>query len=167
MRVGDQLLMRRIGYAIFALVVVIDLLSKQWALNYFSQSPTRYLEVLPFLNFTLVFNKGVSFGWFSGTGELGKYALSSFAIIATIVLIWMMNSASNRWAIGGYGLIAGGAFGNAIDRFRHGAVVDFLDAFFGGWHFWTFNLADAAITIGVICLLIDMFVQDKTESPSG
>lgn len=159
--------MRRIGYAAFVLVVLADLASKQLVLNFFRQSSERVIEIMPMFNLTLVFNRGVSFGMFSGSGDIGKYILSAIAIIATIVLIWMVKSASSKWAALGYGLIAGGAFGNVIDRIRHGAVVDFLDAHIGGWHFWTFNIADAAITIGVICLLIDMIVQDKTESASG
>jgi signal peptidase II len=64
---------------------------------------------------------------------------------------------SHRWARGGLALILGGAAGNLVDRARQGYVVDFVDAYWKGWHFWAFNVADAAISVGVGLLIIDLF----------
>lgn len=157
--------MLKTGLTAGIFVFVTDWISKTWVLAIFNGGEGQNFEVLPFFNIHLVFNRGVSFGLFSAETDVGRYALAGFGIAASIVLLWLIIKATNVWTGLGYGLIMGGALGNSFDRvFRvQHAVVDFLDVHFAGWHFWTFNIADAAITIGVICLLIDMIIQEKTD----
>ena len=75
--------------------------------------------------------------------------------------------ASHRWARAGLALILGGAAGNLVDRARQGYVVDFVDAYWKGWHFWAFNVADAAISVGVGLLIIDLFRPDAAALPAA
>ena len=137
-------------------VVLIDQLSKFLALQYLS-SQTSILLIPQVLDLTLVRNPGVAFGLFSG------YAPALFTVITvSLVLLFLIanrthgTSAADRWALS---LILGGAIGNWIDRLRFGAVIDFID--FRVWP--VFNLADAAITIGVSLYFIRvLFSKEKT-----
>ncbi len=157
--------MIKLGLPAAIIAFVLDWFSKNWALAVTGGQIGPHAEVLPFFNITLVFNRGVSFGLLSAETDAGRYALAGFGLLAAIVLLWLIVRSANAWAAVGYGLVMGGALGNSYDRvFREQhAVVDFLDVHANGWHFWTFNIADAAITIGVLCLLIDMIIQEKTN----
>ena len=106
-------------------------------------------------------NRGASFGIFSDAPGWASIALIVFAIIISIVLaIWMWQAQETLLSVA-LGLVIGGAIGNVIDRIRFGAVVDFLDFHAGGWHWPAFNVADSAITLGVILLILDSL---KTKS---
>jgi signal peptidase II len=136
-----------------ALVIVADWITKLWALD--ALGGDRYgMEVLPFLNLILVWNRGISFGMFGG-GALPPWLLAAVALAVTLVLvIWLRKADSRRVAIA-IGLVIGGAVGNVVDRFRFGAVADFIDIYWGDYHWPAFNLADGAISVGVVILLID------------
>jgi signal peptidase II len=102
-----------------------------------------------------VFNRGVSFGMFGAAPHWMPWLLLGFAAaVAGGLGFWLMR-ARNRWLGAGLGLVIGGAIGNAIDRVRLGAVVDFLDVHAAGYHWPAFNVADSAITVGVLLLLFD------------
>lgn len=163
----------RIAYAAygFALVViVIDQLTKIWMMEGLDLREWGRIEVWPPLfNLTWVENRGVSFGLF-GDGS-ARWMLSGFAIVVAGILGWWALKADRRLLITAIGLVMGGAIGNVIDRIRFGYVVDFLDV--SGPHFylpgflpgflanlkinfpWIFNVADSAICIGVILLILD------------
>lgn len=143
---------RRLGLAGAALALVLDQVTKQAALDLFS--PAARVEVLPVLDFTLAWNRGVSFGFFgSGGVPPWTFILISIGIVGFLaVLMW--REASQFGALG-YGLIVGGALGNVVDRAIYGAVVDFILAHWGEWSFPVFNVADTAITLGVVLILID------------
>ena len=103
----------------------------------------------------LVHNRGASFGIFSDAPGWASVALIVFAILISIALaIWMWRVNETLLAVA-LALVIGGAVGNVIDRIRFGAVVDFLDFHVAGWHWPAFNIADSAITIGVILLILD------------
>ncbi|CUB06731.1 MULTISPECIES: signal peptidase II [Marinomonas] len=135
------------------LTLALDQLSKWIALAYLLETP-RVIEVTAFFNLRLGFNTGVSFGlfrdFFANAPEL--LALISLAIVA-VLLIWAWRSDSFFERIS-LAVIAGGALGNIVDRWRQGAVTDFLDFHWAGWHWPTFNGADIFITLGAICLLL-------------
>lgn len=139
--------------AICALATLIDQISKNYILEIVMQPP-RVIPVTPFFNLTLGFNTGVSFGM--GRDFLDAYpgVLTLFkVVIAAGMLVWAVLSA-NLWERAGLALMAGGALGNAIDRWRQGAVTDFLDFYWREYHWPTFNLADVLIALGVACIFL-------------
>ncbi len=145
------------------LTIFFDQLSKWWILN-LVMAPPKIIEVTQFFNLVLVHNRGASFGIFSDAPGWASIALIVFAIIISIVLaIWMWQAQETFLSIA-LALVIGGAIGNVIDRIRFGAVVDFLDVHAGGWHWPAFNVADSAITLGVILLILDS-LKSKSEKP--
>jgi signal peptidase II len=147
------------AYAIAAAVIVADQIAKQWILYGFDL-PTRLTAPVagPF-HLTMVWNQGVSFGLLRADQDLMRWALAAFSLIVAVTLaVWARRPARTLMGLG-LGLVIGGAIGNAIDRVRFGAVVDFLD-FTRLFFPWIFNVADSAITVGVICLLLDSMRKD-------
>ena len=151
------------GFAI--LIVVVDQLTKAWILSGLDLREVGQVPVLPpILSFTWVENRGVSFGLF-GDGSM-RWLLSIFSVAVAGVLGWWALKAERRLLVTAIGLIMGGAIGNVIDRLRFGWVVDFLD--FSGNVVagvkvfpWVFNVADSAITIGVILLILDSILSER------
>ncbi|MEQ8505069.1 MAG: signal peptidase II [Rhodospirillales bacterium] len=154
---------RRQGLGLAVLVIVLDQLSKWWILTDI-MNPPRVIEVLPFANIVLVWNRGVSFGLFNTASDYGPWILSGLAIaISIVLLIWLWRGTERIVGLG-IGLILGGAIGNVIDRLIHGAVVDFVDLHAGGAHWPAFNVADSAITVGAVLLVLDsLFHRDKSS----
>ena len=144
----------RAGTLIALLTILFDQLSKWWILNV-TMVPPRIIPVTSFFDLVLVHNRGASFGIFSDAPGWASVALIVFAILISIALaIWMWRVNETLLAVA-LALVIGGAVGNVIDRIRFGAVVDFLDFHVAGWHWPAFNIADSAITIGVILLILD------------
>lgn len=138
-----------------AAVIIADQASKAWLFRYLSESGRHMIEVLPFFNVVTVWNYGVSFGMFNTGSRAGSWAFVGLALAIVVVLaIWAARSVRLLPACA-LGLVIGGAIGNVIDRLRLGAVFDFLDVHVAGWHWPAFNVADSAITVGVILLLLD------------
>ncbi len=152
------------GLALSALIVVLDQLSKHWVLNVLNlrERPLGHIELSPFFDLTFVWNTGVSFGLFRADSMAGRLLLSAFALMVMAVMVVWLWRADRRLMAASLGLIIGGAAGNLIDRLRFGKVVDFID--FSDIHFiWVFNVADSAITIGVILMLVDAFWVDRRQ----
>jgi signal peptidase II len=142
-----------LGLGIAAAVAIADQLVKWWAMDALMAAPAG-IEVLPIFNLVMVWNRGISFGMFGG-GALPPWLLAAFAGAVALGLgVWLARVETRLLAVG-LGLVIGGALGNIVDRLRFGAVADFLDFHVAGYHWPAFNLADAAITIGVGLLLID------------
>ena len=137
-------------------VIVVDQLTKFAATVALAQGP---IEVLPFLNFALVHNTGAAFGFLSTAGGWQKFFFIGIAALATAVIVVMLRKTPRQdWFMQlSLSLILGGALGNLVDRLIHGHVIDFIDFYVGTWHFWTFNVADAAISIGAVMLVMDAF----------
>jgi len=152
-------------YALAAVVIILDQLSKLWVLNGLGLAHRGPVEVLPFFRLQLVWNPGVSFGLFRADEHLARLALTGFAaVVVALLAVWAWRQTRRLPALA-LGLIIGGAAGNNfIDRLRFGAVVDFLD--FSPLFPWVFNVADSAISIGVALLLLDTFL-DRDKSPAG
>ena len=146
----------RLGLVLSAIVVVLDQLTKHWIL-YGVRLPTRYrIELSAIFDLTYVENTGVSFGLFSG-GTVSRVVLSVVSVLVAAYVVRWLGTLHRRVAAIGAGLIVGGALGNLYDRVLYGYVVDFLD--FSGLGFpFVFNVADAAINVGVACLAWDAFV---------
>lgn len=136
------------------LVLAADQASKAWVLGIDLQS-LGSIELLPVLSFTMVWNRGVTFGLLNGLGALGAWVLTGIALAVVAALMLWLRRAENRLVAAALGAIAGGAIGNVIDRLRFGAVVDFIHFHVGGWSWYVFNVADAAIVCAVAALVLD------------
>lgn len=132
-------------------VVGVDASTKEAALMYLDGN---VVPVLPVLDLTLGFNTGVSFGMFASDGTQGWLAIVLVTLAVCLVVGWLWHRSRLRLERLGYASILGGALGNLVDRVPDGAVTDFIGVHVGGWHLPTFNLADVAITAGVILLLV-------------
>jgi signal peptidase II len=143
----------RAGLILAAITIVADQASKWLLQDMLLKQGT--IEVIPGLfNLVMVWNKGISFGMLGRTGGgLPPWALSAIAVVICIALFFWLRAARSRWTAWAIGLVIGGAIGNVVDRARWGAVFDFADFYIGRWHWPAFNVADAAIVIGVLMLL--------------
>ncbi len=128
--------------------------ASKWLMLEIVLNPPEPIALAPFLNLRLGFNTGVSFGLFRDTLEAWPGPLGLFKFAAGFGLLVWATFAGHRLERIGLSLMAGGAFGNAIDRWRQGAVTDFLDLHWGDWHWPTFNGADIALTLGVVLILL-------------
>jgi len=142
--------------------LALDQASKLWLLYVFDIAHRGAVRVTPFFDLVLAWNVGISFGWFQTDNQFAQLALMAIKAVAVIVLgVWMVRS-TTLLATLALGLIIGGAVGNGIDRFLHGAVVDFalfhLDIGGKTFNWYVFNLADVAIVAGVVGLLYDSFL---------
>ena len=135
------------------LVLALDQFSKYWVLQVFQ--PYEVLPVIPGFNLVLVFNEGAAFSFLSDAGGWQRgFFIVLTSIVSVMLLVWLARlSRHERWTGLGLSLVLGGALGNLIDRIRLGKVVDFLDVYWQQWHWPAFNLADSAITTGVMVLL--------------
>jgi signal peptidase II len=152
----------RAGIIAAVVTLLADQASKLWLLYGFELAKRGVVKVTPFFDLVLAWNVGISFGWFQSENQLAQFALMAIKAVAVVVLgIWMARS-STLLATLALGLIIGGAIGNGIDRFLHGAVVDFalfhIEIAGKTYHWYVFNLADVAIVAGVAGLLYDSFV---------
>jgi signal peptidase II len=111
----------------------------------------------------MVWNTGVSFGMFKASDGIGRWLLVAMSFVISGVFIWWLRTASRRLQAVALGLVVGGALGNVIDRIRFGAVADFFD-FSGVWFPYVFNVADAAITVGALLLILDFLLHGEDKA---
>ena len=159
---------RASGYILALGVFALDQLVKFIMLGPLALREVGQLTLLPIFNFTYVENHGVSLGLLTADSQTERWALVGVtALIATGVAVWIARE-KNRWDIAALGFVLGGALGNIVDRIRFGYVVDFLDLHFGEFRpFMVFNVADAAITAGVVLLLArSLLLRDKPAKPA-
>jgi signal peptidase II len=151
------------GFILAAIVLILDQISKYWVLEIIHLPLIGGIDVWPFFRLTFVGNIGVSMGMLQANSDLGRWLLTAAtAGIAVAVALWLRKE-KHAVDVMALGLVLGGALGNIIDRARFGYVVDFLHFFWGEYSFWVFNLADAAITMGVMLLLGRAFAAKPTE----
>lgn len=136
------------------LVVVFDQVSKWLAAGMLD--PYRPVPVVPLLNLTLMYNEGAAFSFLADAGGWQRWFFAGFAMMMSVLLvIWLLRLGRHeRLMAAALSLVLGGAMGNLIDRVLTGRVVDFIDFYVGGWHWPAFNVADSAITQGVVLLLL-------------
>ncbi len=157
---------RQLGVILALTIFALDQLTKYIVTVPLDLKTVGQIELLPFFNLTWVENYGVSLGLLTADSAVERWALTALTLgIATVVGVWMWRE-TNRQDVFGLGLILGGAFGNILDRVRFGHVIDFADLHFGAFRpFLVFNIADAAITIGVLILFIRaLLVRDKPKA---
>jgi len=146
-------------FGIAAVLIVLDQLVKWVVLGYFAaRGPVE--PVTGFFNLVLACNKGAAFSFLADAPGWQRPLFSAFAVVASIVVgVLIVKNPGKRLFCAGLALVLGGALGNLIDRLRIGCVVDFLDFHAMGWHWPAFNVADSAITVGAVLLILDSFVS--------
>ncbi|MBH0238190.1 signal peptidase II [Methylobrevis albus] len=154
----------RAGLIVAVAGLVIDQASKLWVLAEPTISAGERLVLTPFMDFVLVWNRGISYGLFQQDADLGRWLLIGLSIAAVAFLgRWLTRTDTMTTALA-LGLILGGAVGNTIDRIAYGAVVDFVHLHAFGYSWYVFNAADAWIVAGVLALLYDSFANSGSGS---
>ncbi len=146
-------------WLILAVIIILaDQFTKTLILGYYKLGDST--SVTSFFNIVRVHNTGAAFSFLAGAGGWQRWFFTGIGAVATIFILWMLSS-HHAQKLFSFALacILGGAIGNVVDRLLHGYVVDFLDFYYGTWHFPAFNLADSAITLGAACLILDEILR--------
>jgi signal peptidase II len=157
------------GLLAAALALILDQGSKMlmlYGLGFVRMLPGQAIPVLPFFNLVMVWNPGVSYGLFPASGPAGTAILALFSLFAVAALGWWLWISDRLTLTLGLGLVIGGALGNLIDRLVYGKVADFFHFYGLGYDWYVFNVADAAITFGVIALLYDALLKPEVRAGS-
>ena len=140
--------------AIAFVVILLDQFTKTLIIGNFQLNDSR--TVTSFFNVVRVHNSGAAFSFLAGASGWQRWFFVGLGIVASGFIVWMLRSHGGQklfgWALA---LILGGAIGNVVDRLLHGYVVDFIQVHAGGWYFPSFNVADSAITVGAVLLILD------------
>jgi signal peptidase II len=140
------------------LVVVLDQLSKTLILGMFQLNDSR--TITSWFNLVRVHNTGAAFSFLAGASGWQRWFFVGLGTAASIFIVWMLKKhPGEKLFCFAVTMIMGGAIGNVVDRLLHGYVVDFIQVHYGGWYFPSFNLADSAITLGAICLILDEILR--------
>jgi signal peptidase II len=157
--------LRLLGLAISGVVIILDQISKPLMRDWLGAGD---LQLTSFLSLVSAWNKGVGFSLLTMSLPSGPYILSALALVIAVgMLVWLLRVSRAMPAVA-LGLVIGGALGNVIDRLRLGAVFDFIDVHLGSYHWPAFNLADSALSIGVVLLIIDGLFDGggKSKNPA-
>jgi len=148
---------------IAAAVLALDQASKWLALE--SLILHQPVPLAPLLNLTLVYNKGAAFGFLSTASGWQNLFFIGVALVATVVILYLLRrmGTKDRFLAVALALILGGAIGNLIDRLLYGHVVDFVDVYYGAWHWPAFNVADSAITVGAVLIVLDALKPGRAK----
>lgn len=140
-------------------IIACDQFTKYYVVKNFTEQTV--VHVLPFLNFILRFNPGASFSFLGNASGWQVYFLSGISIIVSLILIvWLCRLPRTEWLTAlPVSLVLGGALGNLIDRIRFGFVTDFIDFHVHGWHYATFNVADSAVCVGAMWLMVRLLYE--------
>ena len=143
--------------ALSLLAVVLDQASK-WAVDS-SMQLYQSIPLVPYFNLTYVRNTGAAFSFLSEAGGWQRWFFAGLAIVISIVIaVWLVRLKQHETLLAvALSLVLGGAIGNLIDRLAYGYVIDFLDVYYQTWHWPAFNIADSAITLGVVLMLLESF----------
>jgi signal peptidase II len=146
-------------------VFVADITIKLFVMDSMGYGWANRIEVLPFFNFLYVHNYGAAFSFLSDASGWQRWFFTGIAfVICSLLIYWMRkSSAEDKITNIAYAAIIGGAIGNVFDRLVHGFVIDYLDFYWGHYHWPAFNLADAAICIGAALIVLEGFKADKTK----
>jgi len=145
-------------------VFVIDLGTKQWIMSNFMLHET--VAVTPFINIFYAQNFGAAFSFLADKGGWQRWLFALIALVIAIALLFMMYRSDYRQRMPNcaYALIIGGALGNLSDRLVHGVVIDFIDVYVNEWHWPTFNVADSAICIGAVLIVLEGFLRSSDRA---
>ena len=139
-------------------VIIADQFTKVLILGYYQLGDSTY--VTSFFNVVRAHNTGAAFSFLAAASGWQRWLFTGIGIAAAVFIIWMLRShAGQKLFSFAMALILGGAIGNVVDRLLHGYVVDFIQVHWAGWFFPAFNVADSAITVGAICLVLDELLR--------
>jgi len=146
-----------------ALVIIVDQLTKLWAISALAYADP--VSLMPSFNLTLMYNTGAAFSFLSEAGGWQRWFFAVVAVlISTVLLIWLKKlKPEQRWLAVAITLVLGGALGNVWDRLYLGHVIDFIDIYYHQWHWPAFNIADSAICVGAVMMIIDGLRDDKLK----
>ena len=156
----------RFGVLLPALIIFFDQLTKYLIIQFFEMplniceinpKPNVAYDLSPIMDFSLVCNQGISWGLLQGDSPVKRWLLTIFALGMSGLLFWVLGQTRDKMSQWGLGLVIGGAIGNGIDRLFFGAVTDFIDFSDIGFNY-AFNIADSAITVGVVMLFVGAFL---------
>ncbi len=153
----------RLGIIAALLSLIVDQIHKTWMLRVYKIAEQDVVNVGPFFDLVLVWNKGISYGLFQQDGLTGRLALVIFAVLACLALLVVLARSESVTMAVSVGLIIGGALGNAVDRLIYGAVADFFSLHAFGLYWYVFNIADVAIVAGAVGLLYDSLVTSRKK----
>ena len=140
------------------IILIADQFTKVLIVGYYQLGDSTY--VTSFFNLVRWHNTGAAFSFLAGASGWQRWFFTVIGLLAAAVIVWMLKShAGQKLFAFALACILGGALGNVVDRILYGHVVDFLDFHWGGWHFPAFNIADSAITIGAVCLILDELLR--------
>ena len=154
----------RLGLGVAAATFLADQGSKTWLLSVYDLASKGRVELLSFLDLVYVINPGISYGLLPQGSATGQVLLALFALAASIALAYWIARAGSRLLAVSLGLVLGGALGNGLDRLLIGGVSDFVSLHAGGYYWYVFNVADAAIVAGVIGLLYDSLFGNRDKA---
>lgn len=157
---------RALGLVAAALALLVDQASKHWLLFSYGIAERQPVRLGPFLDIILRWNRGISYSLFTSDTETGRITLLVVTLAATAGLAVWLWRAREPATVAALGLLIGGALGNAYDRFRYGAVADFVHLHAAGFSWYVFNGADVAITLGVAILIYDAFLAPQWRPAS-
>lgn len=158
---------RTLAYTVALTIFVVDQISKWIIINPLALQARAQIELLPIFNLTWVENRGISLGLAQAQNDMHRWLLVAMTAAIAVGVAWWITREEKRGDQLALGLVLGGALGNIVDRVRFGYVVDFLDLHFGSFRpFYVFNVADAAISIGVVILLLRAFLV-REQAPEG
>jgi signal peptidase II len=145
------------------LAVVLDQVSKLAVSG--SMQLYQSIKIMPYFNLTYVHNTGAAFSFLSDAGGWQRWFFAGLAvIISSVMVVWLAKLKQHETLLAvALSLVLGGAIGNLIDRLAYGYVIDFLDVYYQSWHWPAFNIADSAITLGVVLMLLESFGLGKSE----
>lgn len=148
------------------LAVVLDQVSKLVVSG--SMQLYQSIKIMPYFNLTYVHNTGAAFSFLSDAGGWQRWFFAGLAvIISSVMVVWLAKLKQHETLLAvALSLVLGGAIGNLIDRLAYGYVIDFLDVYYQSWHWPAFNIADSAITLGVVLMLLESFGLGKSEDAS-
>lgn len=150
-----------------AAIIVADQVTKVYfdtALQYGER-----INILPFFDFTLLYNRGAAFSFLAGAGGWQRWAFTALGIGAAAFIVWLLHRHRGQWRFSlALAMILGGALGNVIDRTQHGHVIDFLLFYWRDWYYPAFNVADIGIVCGAILLVLDELLRGRrSRSPAS
>jgi signal peptidase II len=125
------------------------------------------IQIIPFFRLTYVHNTGAAFSFLSEAGGWQRWFFAGLALaISAVIAVWLTRLKKHETMLAvALALILGGAVGNLIDRLAYGYVIDFLDVYYESWHWPAFNIADSAITLGVMLMLAESFGLEHSKEP--
>ena len=151
-------------WAIVLFVVIADFVTKALAVTHLAPRHIPHRIIGDVVRFTLAYNPGAAFGMHLGPASRWIFAVLSIVIVVVLLRVTADLTRLSRMAAIGVPIVIGGAIGNLLDRVRlREGVVDFIDIGVGTVRFWTFNVADTAVTIGAVCLILALWEQDRLE----